>query len=59
MKVDGDLCISCWMCVSSYDKLFRFDDDNKAELIKQPETEQEIADFQTAKENCPVWAIQE
>ena len=57
MKVDGNLCISCWTCVELHEKLFKFWEDSKAELIKQPETSEEIAEFNIAKNECPASAI--
>ena len=56
--VDKSLCIWCGACVSVAEKLFKFGEDGKAEVIKQPETEEELATYELAKGGCPVEAIQ-
>lgn len=49
-------CIWCGTCVAVDDKLFVMKD-GKAEVIKQPENEQEKASFKNAQMSCPVAAI--
>lgn len=53
-------CIFCGTCSAVWPKVFGRDaENNKPTVIKQPENSEEIADFETAKNNCPVTAIEE
>lgn len=57
VQVDKDLCISCGLCVHTHSDFFAFGTDNKAEAIKQPTTDEEMAMVQEAINDCPVTAI--
>ncbi len=52
-------CISCMACIGLAEDIFQLNDNGKAFVIKQPETEQEVALAQEAVEACPVDAIVE
>ena len=53
LKVNKDACIGCGACVGAYPECFAFDNDGKAECIKEVENKDE------AIANCPVGAISE
>lgn len=53
LKVNKDACIGCGACVGAFPDAFTFDDNGKAECIKEVEKPEE------AKNNCPVGAIGE
>jgi ferredoxin len=55
--VDKDACIACGLCFGTHSEFFTFGPDGKAEAIKQPTTDEEIATIQEAIDNCPVGAI--
>ncbi len=59
LKVNKEVCIGCGMCASTCDKVFDFDDDGLAKVIVPgvPAELEETAN--TAKDNCPVGAIEE
>lgn len=55
--VDKDLCIGCGLCEALSPKVFKMDDEGKAEAISEelsPELQNEAED---AKGQCPVEAI--
>jgi len=53
-------CIHCAACSINGPSIFGWDEEAlKPTVIKQPETEQEIADFKAAAEGCPTQAIKE
>lgn len=53
--IDQDGCISCGLCVSTCPEVFQMNDDNVAEVHKQPD---EITDkVQEAVDGCPVQVI--
>lgn len=57
--VDQDLCISCGLCVSTCEEVFHWNDDDKAEAIKE-DVPEELEDFtKDAVEGCPTEAIKE
>lgn len=56
--VDKDLCIGCGFCVATCPKVFRLDDDDKAEAVADT-TAENSADVQAAIDGCPVCAISE
>lgn len=58
-KVDKNLCIACGICFGTHPDLFALGADGKAEAIKQPETPEEKANSEDAKNSCPVGAISE
>jgi len=53
LKVNKDTCIGCGACVGAFPELFVFDNDGKAECVKEVENAEEV------KANCPVGAISE
>lgn len=57
VQVNKEWCIACGLCFTSHADFFAFGADGKAEAIKQPVTDEEIASVQEAIDNCPVGAI--
>ena len=57
VQVNKEACIACGLCFGTHPEYFAFGADGKAEVIKQPETNEEIASVHEAIANCPVWAI--
>ena len=57
--IDRDGCISCGLCASTCEDVFAIADDGKAEVIKQPESEDERVLAKEAIEGCPVNVIEE
>lgn len=55
VKVNGDACIGCGMCVGSAPSIFSFGDDGKA--VAGPVDDEAAAE--EAKANCPVGAIED
>ena len=55
--IDREGCISCGLCASTCEDVFQFADDGKAEVIKQPEGENEETMAREAAEGCPVAVI--
>lgn len=56
-KVDKDLCIGCGLCESICPKVFRMEDDGKAEAV-EGEIDASLADeAREARDQCPVEAI--
>jgi len=56
VSIDKEKCIGCGTCPSVAQKLFKMKG-NKAEVIKQPKTEDEKKLAKEAAECCPVNAI--
>jgi len=56
VSIDKEKCIGCGTCSAVAPKLFRMKCD-KAEVIKQPKTEDEKKLAKEASESCPVNAI--
>lgn len=54
--VDPDLCVACGMCVSACPAVFAFNEDGKAEAVKQPEGDEKTCAAE-ARDGCPVSAI--
>ena len=55
---DGDeACIACAACYSDAPDFFASDGDGNAYVIKQPTTDEEISECESAMENCPVVSI--
>ena len=53
-------CISCAACSATGPLIFGRDaENNKPTVLKQPETPEEITDFQNAQAGCPVQAIED
>jgi ferredoxin len=59
VKVDKNKCISCGLCANMCPKTFIMDEDNKSEVLKQPNTKEEVSCAKEAIESCPVEAISE
>lgn len=57
VNVDKSSCMWCWACVWVCPKIFDFDENNKADVVKQPKNEEEMECAKQAKEVCPVQAI--
>ena len=58
MKVDEEKCIGCGACVATAEEIFEMNDEGKAFVKKQPETDSEKEKANNAKEICPVQAIE-
>lgn len=56
--VDQDLCISCGLCISIYEDVFSWNEDDKAEAIDDEIPEDLVEDVEEAVESCPTEAIQ-
>ena len=54
-QINKNLCIGCGTCVGLCPNLFKFGDDNKAELIELNDVRDE--QYQKTKKLCPVRAI--
>ncbi len=60
LKVDKDKCIGCGQCVMLTDeKVFKFNDDNQAEVVENPIKEENIDMATEAMNSCPTGAIVE
>lgn len=57
-RVDGDLCISCGLCVDLVPSVFSYDDQGVSE-VTGPVTQDTLASVVMAMEGCPTQAIQE
>jgi len=55
----NEKCINCGTCASIALGIFGFDNYSKMTVIKQPETDQEKADYEIAKASCPAEAIED
>lgn len=55
LKVDKEKCIGCGVCVSSYDQLFKFDEQGKSEVIKSAKCAD--CDIKDVVDICPQGAI--
>ena len=55
-KVDQDLCIGCGLCCGICDRVFRMNEQGKAEAY-QPSTDENQDAVQEAIDSCPVSAI--
>jgi ferredoxin len=54
-KVDKEKCIGCGTCVALAGKVFRFDENGKAEVYDAAGEDADI--IAMAKDSCPVGAI--
>jgi ferredoxin len=61
IKVDQKKCLGCGVCYNSVAPgLFKADEQTgKSQVVKQPETEEELRAAREAIESCPVSAIEE
>jgi ferredoxin len=59
MYVDQDLCIACGACINICPAVFDWNDDGKAEAVKEEIPENVEGDAYEAMESCPVDAIKE
>ena len=57
VKINTDWCIWCWACIINCPKIFKFNDDWKAFVKKQPENNEEFNCSQQAINICPVKVI--
>lgn len=53
--IDQDGCIGCGLCASTCPEVFKMNDDNIAEVIKQPT--EVTSNVQEAVDGCPVQVI--
>ena len=56
VSVDKEGCISCGVCVNACPEVFQFDENDKSDVITQPDPSQED-DVQIAADSCPVSVI--
>jgi ferredoxin len=56
VKIDGDLCTACGLCVDSVPDIFKMGDD-VAEVITADVASNLEEDVQNAADDCPVEAI--
>ncbi len=54
---NGEGCIACNVCYTGAPDFFAADDDGNAYVMKQPETEDEVALCQEQLDACPVMSI--
>ena len=57
VKVDTEGCISCGACIAICPSVFKFDDNNKSYVAKQPQTSEEIECAKQSEAACPVMVI--
>jgi ferredoxin len=55
--IDSDVCMSSGRCVADLPAVFRFDDDEIAELVPDAELPADPAVLVAAVRNCPAGAI--
>lgn len=55
--VDKDLCIGCGLCESICPKVFKMDDDGKAEALEVELDASAVGEAKEAQSQCPVEAI--
>lgn len=54
--VDQEMCIGCGLCCETCDAVFRMNNQDKAEVYREAETEN-LDEVQSAIDTCPVSAI--
>ncbi len=54
LQINSDLCIGCWACAAIAEDLIEIWDHGKAQVKKQPETQEELDTAKDAKDSCPV-----
>ena len=57
LSIDTDSCLSSGRCVADLPSVFRFDDDELAELVPGTELPVDSAPLVAAVRNCPAGAI--
>lgn len=57
LSVNTDWCIGCWACVWLCPNLFKFNENNRSVVNKQPESNEEIECAKQAESVCPAKAI--
>ena len=57
VKVNKDVCIGCGTCMSLCADVFEFDKNNKSQVKKDADIEKNQKCIETAKDSCPVQAI--
>ena len=56
VTIDRSGCIGCGLCEGTCPKVFRMNDDGRAEVYAQPEKDDEAA-AKEAEDNCPASVI--
>ena len=57
LSVDTPWCIGCWACIWMCPELFKFNDESKSTVKRQPENQDEINCAKQAEESCPAGII--
>jgi len=57
VKIDQEKCIGCGTCISIVPEIFKFNADNKAELVDGADLTEHKEKINQAKDACPVQAI--
>ena len=57
LYVDQDLCISCGVCIGMCPDVYDWNDDEKADVTKDPVPEEHQEEAKEAQEACPTEAI--
>ncbi len=58
VSVDTPWCIGCWACIWLCPDIFKFNDENKSVVNKQPENQEELDCAKQAESVCPVQVIE-
>ena len=58
IKINEDACICCGTCYNSFDNIYDSNDEGKAIIKKEPETEEELEEAVQGLSYCPVEAIE-
>ena len=59
LEVNQDKCLRCGMCTGIAIDVFEFDDDGNIKVNNENINEENKSDVESAKDNCPVGAIEE
>ena len=57
VKVDTEGCIWCGACIAICPNVFKFNENNKSYVEKQPESSEEVQCAKEAEAACPVNVI--
>lgn len=55
--IDNNKCICCGTCYNAFEDIYTSNDEGKATIKKQPNTEEEINTAMSGLEYCPTEAI--